>query len=769
MEEVCLSYYQGETDKKFVDFVNGLKQSLKDKYVPIFKTPDLSQREFNDKLYVAKYVICILSDGYFKDDFCMANWINLHEEKINRFIQKIIYIKYDEEVISIDTPKARLHGFQFDNPQYVNYINDYWKFIQTEVNKNHTDIDDTKTFLYSNDQIYTYLNSVGKIIRNGVFYEMSNVTNENIIKLIEEKKQKNDLKSESFPQKKLFISSSSQNKEKRLNDILDTVSCVEYWHFERSDRFLAEKFNSEITYILDKCELVLFVSSQNSNRKNKSKQIKESWCVKEIKYALKAKKDIIVLKLDDTPFHKKIEELVTLHAISITEENWRKQLTDFINPQKRNSDRNRKTNEDANKKNNDKESYTIYYEIDNEVIYKQNISTGSEIILIDAPKKEGYTFSGWQCKYKTMPAHDIIVSSCFVNQPKPIKWKRAIAFATTLILIAALVYYFFRPGNEYFEPKYVGNKLERVSPLEVGDNGVFSVREGTTEIGVAAFDCCSEIKEVKIPQSVGSISAYAFHGCKNLERINMPNRLIEIGNFAFDSCVSLKHLKINGSTRIIGYNPFANILGMTISVDDENEYYSDYEGKYLIEKKNNRIISYVGNEKEIHIPNGIRIIGFNAFYQNLNIQKIFLDGSNVIDIENYAFQNCTNINYIKFPDSLSSIGDNPFMGVHISLDRTDGYWRSKDKDISFVCDEGYLVDIKHERLICYFGNRKQIDLVNRYMPNNDDKITKIGDFAFYCCEIESINCDTSIVYDVASNAFQGCNNEEKLIKQLTKQ
>ena len=61
-------------------------------------------------------------------------------------------------------------------------------------------------------------------------------------------------------------------------------------------------------------------------------------------------------------------------------------------------------------------SYTITYIVDGEVYATDELTYGSEIVLIDEPTKEGYTFSGWSEAPETMPAEDIeIIGSFSVN------------------------------------------------------------------------------------------------------------------------------------------------------------------------------------------------------------------------------------------------------------------------------------------------------------------------------------------------------------------
>ena len=59
--------------------------------------------------------------------------------------------------------------------------------------------------------------------------------------------------------------------------------------------------------------------------------------------------------------------------------------------------------------------YKVTYIVDGETYATDSIAYGEEIKLIDAPEKEGYTFSGWSDVPETMPAEDIIITGALVN------------------------------------------------------------------------------------------------------------------------------------------------------------------------------------------------------------------------------------------------------------------------------------------------------------------------------------------------------------------
>ena len=58
-------------------------------------------------------------------------------------------------------------------------------------------------------------------------------------------------------------------------------------------------------------------------------------------------------------------------------------------------------------------TYNVIYKVDGEEYKVIPLAYGSEIIFIDAPVKEGHTFSGWSDSPMTMPAEDVIIEGSF--------------------------------------------------------------------------------------------------------------------------------------------------------------------------------------------------------------------------------------------------------------------------------------------------------------------------------------------------------------------
>lgn len=61
----------------------------------------------------------------------------------------------------------------------------------------------------------------------------------------------------------------------------------------------------------------------------------------------------------------------------------------------------------------------------------------------------------------------------------------------------------------------------------------YKIKEGTRWIGNEAFYCCTEMKEITIPETVETIGNEAFMGCASLDFISIPKSVGNIGRRAF--------------------------------------------------------------------------------------------------------------------------------------------------------------------------------------------------------------------------------------------
>ena len=138
--------------------------------------------------------------------------------------------------------------------------------------------------------------------------------------------------------------------------------------------------------------------------------------------------------------------------------------------------------------------------------------------------------------------------------------------------------------------------------------------------------------------SVTSIGDDAFNHCSSLTGIEIPNSVTSIGEWALGYCSSLTSIEIGNSVTSIGNNAFAYCESLTnIVVDYDNAVYESRNGcNAIIETASNTLIAGC---KNTIIPNGVTSIGDRAFYGCSSLTKITCLATNPPTIKSYTFSN----------------------------------------------------------------------------------------------------------------------------------
>ena len=89
------------------------------------------------------------------------------------------------------------------------------------------------------------------------------------------------------------------------------------------------------------------------------------------------------------------------------------------------------------------------------------------------------------------------------------------------------------------------------------------VEYSVISIGNNAFQDCTGLTSVTIPNSVTSIENYAFYGCTGLTSVAIPNSVTSIGDWTFYYCSSLTSVTIPNSVTSIGNYVFWKCSSLT--------------------------------------------------------------------------------------------------------------------------------------------------------------------------------------------------------------
>jgi len=167
--------------------------------------------------------------------------------------------------------------------------------------------------------------------------------------------------------------------------------------------------------------------------------------------------------------------------------------------------------------------------------------------------------------------------------------------------------------------KYKGQGGNVTIPSKIGGKPV-------TVIGDRAFDGCTSLTGITIPNSVTSILEAAFGACSSLTSITIPDSVTQINSMTFINCIGLTSVTISNKVTIIGARAFDGCTGLT----------------------------------GITIPNSVNKIDTSAFTGCAGIANITIPVS-VTSINDWAFHGCNSLTSVTF-EGTPTIGDISFPG-----------------------------------------------------------------------------------------------------------
>ena len=182
----------------------------------------------------------------------------------------------------------------------------------------------------------------------------------------------------------------------------------------------------------------------------------------------------------------------------------------------------------------------------------------------------------------------------------------------------------------------------------------FQYFNGITDIS-NAFQGCTNLWEITLPDNLSTIGDAAFANCKSLNSIILPENIVSIGDSSFISC-PLSNITIPINTTKVGASAFRNcsklgqikILGNIETIDEHA-----FENCFSLQG--------------IELPQSITTIGISAFKNCTSLQSvIFAERCNLTKIagdlsnsqtypQNGVFYNCTSLTSITIPANVEII------------------------------------------------------------------------------------------------------------------
>lgn len=247
------------------------------------------------------------------------------------------------------------------------------------------------------------------------------------------------------------------------------------------------------------------------------------------------------------------------------------------------------------------------------------------------------------------------------------------------------------------------------------------MEEGITEIGNYTFALNRKLANITFPSTLQIIGDYAFYDNRAYSSIELPSNVVTVGTYAFARGYLLNDIRLPDSVHSIGECAFYR--------DEDKEIFPSVTITFYY--NNGVICDNILNSQHIH--------------------HIVVE-DNIYSVGNNVFSNCSNLETVSLPDTISSFGTNCFIndnGITLYIRVVDGYiddeiYKEKLTGVDDLIVEGTAIGNS-----AFYGNV----LLKTAVVNG---VSNIGNYAFYNCNAMTDFTINGTVETIGSHAFDSC-------------
>lgn len=366
----------------------------------------------------------------------------------------------------------------------------------------------------------------------------------------------------------------------------------------------------------------------------------------------------------------------------------------------------------------------------------------------------------------------------------------------------------FANGIYYIIPK-ISNTLDQTFK---GKSNVTTVilNENIKVISKNAFEKCTGLEYIYMPDTIMEIQSSCFSGCESLTRIHIPSGLESPSNYGitqnniltqtfqttktkfgtgiFDGCKNLKEFGtyIKGIVTDDNMCYINNIWTLkffaqgglntnndsitykipeNIQIIDESVFRGSNITSITLPENVRELCEYVFADcnklKEMNFSpnNNILTIPNGAFENCVNLENINNLPNTITKIGDYAFNGCTSLNIPEIPNTITQIGDYAFNGCTSLNTKIPNSITSINKYVFAGCENLTQVNINNNVTTINesaFSGCKKLNTIS--FPNNS-KLSKINKNAFKeCINLINISLPNDLT-TIGDNAFENCKLE----------